>query len=118
MQIAIDDFGTGYSSLAYLRHLPVDVLKVDRTFIAELVYDPSASAVLAAVIHLAHTLGFVVIAEGAETGPQVALLRDLECDEIQGFYFSPPVPIDVAGVIARSTGSVRAAGTPARAILD
>ena len=118
VRIAIDDFGTGYSSLAYLRHLPVDVLKVDRTFIAELVYDPSASAVMAAVIHLAHTLGFVVIAEGAETRQQVALLNQLECDEIQGFYFSPPVPIDVAGAIARTPGPVRAAGATARAILD
>jgi diguanylate cyclase len=94
VRVAIDDFGTGYSSLAYLQHLPVDIVKIDRTFIAALETDESASAVLAAVIQLAHILGFLVVAEGAETRAQVEELRQLECDEIQGFYFARPAPLD------------------------
>jgi diguanylate cyclase (GGDEF)-like protein len=93
LRVAIDDFGTGYSSLAYLQHLPVDIVKIDRTFITALETDDSASAVLAAVIHLAHILGFLVVAEGAETRAQVDELRRLECDEIQGFYFARPAPV-------------------------
>jgi diguanylate cyclase (GGDEF)-like protein len=115
VRIAIDDFGTGYSSLAYLRHLPIDILKVDRTFIAELVHDPSASTVLAAVIHLAHTLGFVIVAEGAETAAQVELLKHLECDEIQGFYYARPAPIDTVEAAARSGRTAPAAGASAQA---
>ena len=113
VRIAIDDFGTGYSSLAYLRHLPIDILKVDRTFIAELVNDPAASTVLAAVIHLAHTLGFAIVAEGAETGAQVELLKQLECDEIQGFYYARPAPIDAVDAMARTGRTTAAAARQA-----
>jgi diguanylate cyclase (GGDEF)-like protein len=101
VRVAIDDFGTGYSGLSYVHRLPVDIVKIDRAFVAELVTDPAASTVLAAVVHLAHVLGFQVVAEGAETAEQVELLRALECDRIQGFYYARPTASDRADVIAR-----------------
>lgn len=101
VRVAIDDFGTGYSGLAYLHKLPIDAIKIDKAFTGEIVTDPAASAVLAAIVHLAHILGFEVIAEGAETRPQIDLLRTLECDYIQGFYYATPEPHIVATKIAR-----------------
>jgi EAL domain-containing protein (putative c-di-GMP-specific phosphodiesterase class I) len=101
VRIAIDDFGTGYSGLAYLRKLPVDMLKIDQSFVAEIVSDSTAAAVLFAIVHLAHVLGFEVIAEGAETGPQIDVLRTLDCDYIQGFYYAEPAIPAAATVIAR-----------------
>ncbi len=100
-RVAIDDFGTGYSGLAYLRKLPVDMLKIDQAFTAELVTDPAASAVLAAIVHLAHLLRFEIIAEGAESRAQVELLQALECDYVQGFFYAAPEPPSTATAIAR-----------------
>jgi EAL domain-containing protein (putative c-di-GMP-specific phosphodiesterase class I) len=102
VRVAIDDFGTGYSGLAYLRQLPVDAIKIDQSFVAEILTDPAASSVLAAIVHLAHVLDFEVIAEGAETQAQADLLRELECDYIQGFYYSRPVTSAGATEIARN----------------
>jgi diguanylate cyclase (GGDEF)-like protein len=101
VRVAIDDFGTGYSGLAYLRKLPVDLIKIDKAFVAEVVTDSSASAVLLAIVHLAHVLGFEVIAEGAETGAEVDVLRTLDCDYIQGFYYAQPAPPSTMDIIAR-----------------
>jgi diguanylate cyclase (GGDEF)-like protein len=101
VRIAIDDFGTGYSGLAYLRKLPVDMIKIDHGFVAEIVTDSTASAVLFAIVQLAHVLGFEVIAEGAETGSQIDVLRTLDCDYIQGFYYAEPAVPSAATVIAR-----------------
>jgi len=101
VRVAIDDFGTGYSGLAYLRKLPVDMIKIDQSFVAEIVTDATASAVLFAIVQLAHVLGYEVIAEGAETGSEVDVLRTLDCDYIQGFYYAPPAPPSTADVIAR-----------------
>jgi EAL domain-containing protein (putative c-di-GMP-specific phosphodiesterase class I) len=101
VRVAIDDFGTGYSGLAYLRKLPVTAIKIDQAFIAEIVTDPAASAVFAAIVHLAHVLDFAVIAEGAESREQVELLRTLDCDYIQGFYYAGPESASVATAIAR-----------------
>ncbi|ULQ46740.1 EAL domain-containing protein [Flagellatimonas centrodinii] len=94
MSIAIDDFGTGYSSLAKLTRLPVNALKIDRSFIVDLDRSGKAADMVAAIIGLAHGLGLKVIAEGVETPEQLTLLRQLNCDQIQGFLFSPGLPAD------------------------
>jgi EAL domain-containing protein (putative c-di-GMP-specific phosphodiesterase class I) len=88
--ISIDDFGTGYSSLAYLRTLPIDELKIDRSFISPLDEDASAAAIVASVVTLGHALGLAVVAEGVETEGQLNALRRLGCDLAQGFYLARP----------------------------
>ena len=102
VRVVIDDFGTGYSGLSYLHHLPVDIIKIDRSLTAEIGTDPAASIVVAALIDLAHALGFQVVAEGAETGEQVERLHALDCDQIQGFYYARPVVAGQADSIARN----------------
>jgi diguanylate cyclase (GGDEF)-like protein/PAS domain S-box-containing protein len=92
VRLAIDDFGTGYSSLSYLRRFPVDVVKLDRSFVAGLGVDPAATAIVAAVVNLAHALGIVVVAEGVETQAQLVALRALRCDRAQGYYWNRPLP--------------------------
>ncbi len=94
VQIVLDDFGTGYSSLAYLTRLPIDTLKVDRSFVEGLGTEDRGSAVTEAIISMAAALSLQVIAEGVETEIQVAELRRLGCDLVQGFYFSQPVPAE------------------------
>jgi diguanylate cyclase (GGDEF)-like protein len=95
IRIAIDDFGTGFSSLSYLSRLPVDALKIDRSFIAELAHASQASALVSTIIQLAHSLKLKVIAEGVETESQSATLRMLGCDEMQGYLFSRALPASV-----------------------
>jgi EAL domain-containing protein (putative c-di-GMP-specific phosphodiesterase class I) len=90
VRLLVDDFGTGYSSLSYLRRFPVDGLKVDRSFVDGLGRDPSDSAICAAVINLAHTLGLKAVAEGVETAEHLEQLRLLGCDQAQGFFMSRP----------------------------
>jgi diguanylate cyclase (GGDEF)-like protein len=99
VRVALDDFGTGYSSLSYLAALPADTIKLDRSFVNR--EFANASAIIDAVIELAHRIGLRVVAEGVETSTQSKRLHDLNCDEQQGFYFSTPVPADsVAGFLA------------------
>ncbi len=92
MEIAVDDFGTGYSSLSYIARLPVNSLKIDRSFIVNMNTSPDDFGVVSSIISLAHSLDMKVIAEGVETMGQAAQLKALECDEIQGYLFSPAVP--------------------------
>ncbi|EAT14628.1 EAL domain-containing protein [Desulfuromonas acetoxidans] len=92
IRLAVDDFGTGYSSLNYLRRLPLDYLKIDRSFIDDVTMDFSADAVATSIIGIAKSLGMQTIAEGVETSAQLMFLRDNQCDFIQGFYFYKPMP--------------------------
>lgn len=96
---AIDDFGTGYSSLSYLKHLPVDYLKIDRSFIMDLGKESGNEVLVSTIVALAHSFGLRVIAEGVETDCQLARLRKLGCDMGQGYNFSKPLPNEVAGAL-------------------
>lgn len=94
VRISLDDFGTGYSSLSYLKRFPIDTLKIDQSFVQDVTCDPDDAAITCAVISLAHSLKRKVIAEGVESEAQLAFLRRNRCDQIQGFYFSRPLPVD------------------------
>jgi diguanylate cyclase (GGDEF)-like protein/PAS domain S-box-containing protein len=91
-RVAIDDFGTGYSSLSYLTRFPVSALKIDRSFVADVLKVGSHAAIVRTIIDMAHTLGFIVIAEGVETEAQAVLLRSLGCEQAQGYFFARPMP--------------------------
>jgi EAL domain-containing protein (putative c-di-GMP-specific phosphodiesterase class I) len=92
--IAIDDFGTGYSSLGYLARLPVQALKIDRSFIITMLNEPDTMTLVSTIISLAHSLKLHVIAEGVDQEEQAKMLRLLRCDQMQGYLFSRPVPFD------------------------
>ena len=90
VKIAIDDFGTGYSSIGYLRHLPIDTIKIDRSFISQLEHDHQTAAIVNTITNLAHTLSMNVVAEGVENGRQLEILRNAGCDWLQGYFFARP----------------------------
>ena len=92
--LAIDDFGTGYSSFSYLRQFRVSKLKIDRMFIRDVAINPADAAITAAIISMAKGLNLRVIAEGVENEAQMSFLREHQCDDIQGFYFSKPLTVD------------------------
>jgi len=92
IRVAVDDFGTGYSSLAYLRELPIDELKLDRSFVQPMGEDPRAAAIVRSTIELAHSLGMTMVAEGVEDGETADQLALSSCDKIQGFYYSKALP--------------------------
>ena len=103
VQLAIDDFGLGYSSLSYLKRFPVDLLKIDRSFIAGLGREPNGvstkdTEIVKAMIDLTHALGLKVIAEGVETYEQLGQLLSMECNFAQGYYFSEPLPSEELSV--------------------
>jgi EAL domain-containing protein (putative c-di-GMP-specific phosphodiesterase class I) len=92
VQVSVDDFGTGYSSLSYLQQFPIDVLKIDQSFVRRMTTNPGETAIVSAIISMAKSLHLKVIAEGVETLDDLMFLKTQECDEAQGYYFSRPVP--------------------------
>jgi EAL domain-containing protein (putative c-di-GMP-specific phosphodiesterase class I) len=94
IKVALDDFGTCYSSLNYLRQFPIDALKIDRTFINEVMFNSQTASIVKSIISIAHSLDLSVIAEGVETEEQFNFLYDLHCDFLQGYLISPPVSLD------------------------
>ncbi|ADU31249.1 sensor domain-containing protein [Evansella cellulosilytica] len=103
VSISIDDFGTGYSSLSYLRRFPIDTLKIDQSFIKEVVDNTNDQAIVTSIIQLAHNMKLRVIAEGVETSEMVAFLNKLSCDEMQGFLYSQPLPPEAVTKYIEST---------------
>ncbi len=92
IRVAVDDFGTGYSSLAYLRELPIDELKLDRSFVQPMAEDPRAAAIVRSTIDLAHSLGMTMVAEGVEDEETADQLAGSACDTVQGFFYSQALP--------------------------
>jgi EAL domain-containing protein (putative c-di-GMP-specific phosphodiesterase class I) len=95
IQLSLDDFGTGYSSLSYLMQFPFDVLKIDRSFVCHLTKDAKNTAITTAILQIAHSLNLKVVAEGVENQSQLAFLQKHQCDEIQGYWFSPPLSAEM-----------------------
>jgi EAL domain-containing protein (putative c-di-GMP-specific phosphodiesterase class I) len=108
IRLALDDFGTGYSSLSYLRRLPIDIVKIDQGFIADIGAAPEGRAIAAAVTNLAHVLGLTVIAEGVETQRQCDEIRAMGCEFAQGYFYARPMPTAAISAHLRvsSTGVV------------
>lgn len=102
IQIAIDDFGTGYSSLKYLQKFPFDTLKLDRCFVSSITTDSKNIAITTAIIQMARNLNLKLVAEGVETPTELCFLIEQECDEMQGYYFSPPIPASAFGELLQS----------------
>ena len=94
ISIAIDDFGTGYSSLGYLKSLPINTLKIDRTFVKDICQDDDDKKIVQSLISLAHSLDMLVVAEGVEEKNQFDLLNQYSCDQFQGYMLSKPIPAD------------------------
>ena len=112
VRLAIDDFGTGYASLSYLKRLPVDCLKIDRSLVKGVGYETEDTAIIRAVTGLAHSLGITVTAEGIETREQLVQLRAVGCDQGQGYFFARPVSADRIPELLASLGADERNGSP------
>ena len=102
VRMSIDDFGTGHSSLAHLKKFKIYKLKVDQSFVRDISTDAEDRAIVAAIIQMAKSLGLQTIAEGVETAGQLAFLREQGCDEVQGYFFSKPLPADQFELFAQA----------------
>ena len=106
MQVFMDDFGTGYSGLSQIAHLPLDAVKIDRSFVAGMAGSTEQMVIVSAIVNLAKAQGIFVVAEGVETEDQAARLQALGCDEAQGYLFSRPLPaVEIAKILQRSSQS-------------
>jgi EAL domain-containing protein (putative c-di-GMP-specific phosphodiesterase class I) len=113
VEVAFDDFGTGYASLTHLRHLPIDRLKIDRSFVANIAVSPEDRAIVRGIIEIAHSLGKVVTAEGVETMEQINFLRRMKCDLLQGWHFSKACAADkLAEVLQTMPKLIKLVGNP------
>lgn len=101
VRLAVDDFGTGYSSLSYLKKFPLDKLKIDRSFVMDIHANPASAEIVGAIVAMGHSLNLEIVAEGVENDAQLEILRTLRCDEIQGFYYSRPIPGETFSAIMR-----------------
>ncbi len=117
LHLSVDDFGTGYSSFSYLKHFPLDTLKIDRAFIRDITSDPDDAAISTAIIALGHALGLTVTAEGVETEEHVKLLQEQGCDEMQGYFFSRPVAADAMAELLRGRKAGRSGRRGGRAAI-
>ena len=111
--LSLDDFGTGYSSFAYLSRFPFDTLKIDRSFVSDIVTEPDAAMIAVSIIDLAHRMRLRVVAEGVETEPQLGYLTMRNCDEMQGYFFARPVPADAFHALLREGRSLPRTAAPA-----
>ena len=121
VRLAVDDFGTGYSSLSYLRRFPVTSVKIDQAFVSNITTDPDAASLVRSIISMSHEMRLDVIAEGVETEGQLAFLASHQCDEIQGYYLSQPLPADKCAILLRQFSGLphlqSTAETPGRTLL-
>jgi EAL domain-containing protein (putative c-di-GMP-specific phosphodiesterase class I) len=115
VSLALDDFGTGYSSLSYLKSFPINMLKIDRSFVAEMLTDHTTASIIEAIISMTRILGLSVLAEGVEDQSQFAFLKQLGCDAVQGYYVSMPVPpAEFAKLLVSFDGSALISSAPLR----